>query len=232
MNSVFKFFVFIILAVVAVYFYGTNSMKKKQLEQEYKAALQAAATYKVQIPDVPPLEELDLPDDVVVRLHKSLHSRNVEEAGKAMDLLWKVQDPDVLPVMNKHLAAKRDTCWSDCSNITPMKIKVLEIVERDISQINFELLCKAITDRDKEVRMRALTALKKFRTDDAVEVMNKLMSDRDSEIRTAAIEGVMEIKNGIKDIRNAQIMMVEKEYKKKMFFKERISPEAIMETLN
>ena len=232
MNSVFKLFVFIILAVVAVYFYGTNSMKKKQLEQEYKAALHAAATYKVQIPDVPPVEDLGLPDDVMVRLHKSLHSRNVEEAGKAMDLLWKVQDPEVIPVMNKKLAAKRDNCWSDCANITPMKMKVLEIVERDVSQINFEFLCKAIHDRNKEVRMRAVTALTKYLTDDAVDAMNKLMNDSDPEVRTAAIEGVMNIKNGIKDMRNAQIMAVEKEYKKKMFFKERISPEAIMETLN
>ena len=232
MNSVFKFFVFIIIAAAAVYYYGTESMKKKQLEQEYKAALQAAATYKEQIPDVPPAEDLGLPDNVIARLHKSLHSRNVEEAGKAMDLLWRIQDPEVIPVMNKRLAAKRDTCWSECENIKDMKMKVLEIVERDISQINFEFLCKAITDRDKEVRMRAVTALLRYRTDDAVETMEKLMNDKDPDIRTTAIEGVMTIKKGITDVRNAKIMAVEKEYKKKMFLKERISPEAIMEALN
>lgn len=227
-----KWFVLFIIAAMLLFFYSNRSKtKEKKLQQEYQAAIAAVATYKPELPDLPPRQDMEFPATVIEKLHRSVRSRNVEEASKAMDIMWKIHDGDVIPVMKKHLSARVDICWSDCSVITDMKNRVMDIITRDVSQLNFELLCIAAKDRNKDIRKRAVVTLANYPTEEALEMMNYALNDRESEIRTCAIEGVVRINNDIKRIREERKTEITNEYRRKTL-KDRISPEEILKVLD
>lgn len=237
MRTLKMFFLFLVCAVLAFYVYTDNKRKDRIAEQEYKKNMALAENYKVTIPELPPKEEMDLPQTVIARLHKSIKSRNAEEAGKAMEILWKVQDGEVLPVMRKYITASRrdSSCYeANCGEFMGrIKEKILEIITRDISQLNFEFLCLALKDRDKSYRLRAIGKISQYYTEDAIEVLDAMVNDKDSEVRTAAMDGVVRIKEGMQKVRQEKIDEVTRKYKyDTRTLKDKISPEAIMKALN
>jgi hypothetical protein len=218
--------------VFLLYYTGSNRAAQKKFEQEYSIKLAAAQQYKIKIPDIPQTEKIDLPENVVRRLHKSLRSRNPNEAFKAVELLWRNQDPVVIPAIKKVLSLKMTYCWDNCEALGEMKERVFDLVSRDMSQLNFEFLCISAADHNRSFRLRAVNAISGYYTDEALAVMNRALNDRDSEIRTAAIDGIMKINEGIKQKRQEKIDALNSEYRNRRRFGPKISPEDIMKAMN
>ena len=228
-----KGLVFFTLCVLCLFYYtGNTKNMQKKLEQEYKAKIASAEVYSIAIPDVPPANRMDLPESVVRRLRRSLRSANPEEAFKAIEILWKNQDPAVIPVLQKLIKYRTDECWSNCAAKYALKERSLDLVSRDISQLNFELVKLAVSDRNKNIRLKAINTISGYFTDEALAVMNHALNDRDSSVRTAAIDGIMTINDGIKAARQEQIDRINKEYKDKTMFGARFAPKNIMDAVD
>ncbi len=228
------FVLFLIAAGIFLYQNAKEKAAQRQAEMEYKKEIAALEYFKVEIPELHPREEVDLPDNVLVRLHKSLKSRNAAEAGKAIEYLWKIHDDEVLPVMKKYLADKNNYCFDDgCGAFkADMKNRIMDIITRDISLLNFDFLKISIKDRDKNVRIRTVNKLAEYLTEDAIEVLNPALNDNNPEVRTAALDAIMRIKEGIKNAKQSKLDEINNRYRNRKTLKDKISPEAILEVLD
>ena len=226
------FVLFLIAAGIFLYHNAKEKAAQRQAEMEYKREIATLEDFKVEIPELHPREEIDLPDNVLIRLHKSLKSNNVAEAGKAIDYLWKIHDDAVLPVMKKYLTARMDMCFDRCGLIMDMKNRIMDIITRDISLLNFDFLKISIKDRDKNIRIRTVNKLSEYLTDEALEVLNPALNDSNPEVRTAAMDGIMRIKEGIKRAKQAKLDEINNRYRNRKTLKDKISPEAILEVLD
>lgn len=222
------FLLALMCCIVLVWYSENNKIRQNRLEAEYKAKVAEAEKFMTVLPELPPATMTDLPQDVVDRLHRSVNSSNVDESFKAIEMLWKNQDPVVIPVVRKALYASHYECWSNCANIDAMKERIMSMIANDVCQLNFEFLKILIKDKNKNLRLRAVQALSGYYTEDAMEVMSKSMNDTDSAVRTAAIDGVMSIKNGINKLRQEKIDALTREYNDKKRVGLRITPQDIL----
>lgn len=228
------FVLFLIAAGIFLYHNAKEKAAQRQAEMEYKREVAALENFKVEIPELHPREEIDLPDNVLVRLHKSLKSNNVAEAGKAIEYLWKIHDDAVLPVMKKYLADRNTYCFEDgCGTFkADMKNRIMDIITRDISQLNFDFLKISIKDRDKNIRIRTVNKISEYFTEEALEVLNPALNDSSPEVRTATMDGIMRIKEGIKNAKQAKLDEINNRYRNRKTLKDNISPEAILKVLD
>ena len=226
------FILFIIAAGCVLYYKGSEKKKQRIAEQEYQKEVAMLENFKVQIPELPPKSDMDFPDEVISRLHKSVKSSNANEAGKAMEILWSIHDGEVIPVMNRYLTARMDLCFDRCEMYSNMKDRIMNIITRDICQLNFDFLRVTIKDRNKDIRIRTINKLAEYPTEESMELMKSVLNDKDSEVRTVAIDGYTRIQEGRKRAKQEKLDEINHKYKDRKTLKDRISPEAILDVLD
>ena len=154
---------------------------------------------KVELPPKPPILELDHPVPAPVlgpaeirRVHDAAMDTDSNVRWAAIELMYRVHDPEVIPILEKTLAMDTDVS---------MRKRALNLIQQAAEKQTgrksaaVKDLLVALNDTEKDVRIMALLALGQTGDIRVIPRVTELLNDTDPQVRLQALHTLTQLQD-------------------------------------
>lgn len=210
-----------------LYLVQSDKAQEKKLNAECEKEVQQIENSAIEMPEAPQgAADLVFLGETVSTLNSFMKDPTSQVYLAVVDILWNLQSPEAVPAIKKILLKKYSYYMPE--TLAERKRKVVEILDRQQTRLNLELLKIALADQSKNVRLDAIKAIGKYNSSEAIDVLNEYVQDRDNAIRTEAVNSVNSINESIARYKEDKINEVRAQYKKKKPFFKRLAPDDLL----
>ncbi|MCX5785233.1 MAG: HEAT repeat domain-containing protein [Elusimicrobia bacterium] len=186
-----KWIVMLLVFVGGIY-YLVNRHKTELHQQEVIEQTKKERAQAIEEQTLPPAPETTYTMKFSLNTLKTLRNLTQDPNEKvrfaAVELLWQLQDEQIPGVIKWMFANETEAS---------VKKSIIDMLSKDKSRLSLALITGAMSDYDKETRLKAVEAIGTFSNKEAITALNPAMEDYDEEIRLKAIEAVNHIRQDI-----------------------------------
>lgn len=177
----------------------------QQDKQEKVLAQQAEQLKKDQSSETLPIKTekqvtLRFSADTVQTLRGLTQDANEKVRFAAAELLWQLQDEQAPSVIKKMLQEETDPA---------VRQALIALLSAEKTKISLALLAEALSDYDKETRLKAVDAISGFTSKETLPVLGKALKDYDEDVKLKALEAINKVRKDLETQKAQQLQQLE-----------------------